>query len=354
MPSWVAGISIGAINSAIIAGNPPERRVERLRAVLGTRVEPPDRLAARQRRQFAQDLQRDERGAGGLGGVPGFFEPRVPPAVFMPPGTPEAISVYDTAPLYGDARELVDFDLLNSGAVRLQRRRRAGAHRQHEVFRHRHAETIGARAHHGERRAAARLSAGRDRRRSLLGRRSRLQHAAAVRARRRGHREDMCVFQIDLFSAKGRVPRDAVRHRRSARRISATPAARGSTPTSSASMQTMRRAIRRLRRDAARRAQGDDPTGSCSTASSCDAAITIVQLIHRRAVYSTQSNDYEFSRYTIDEHWRDGREDVGRTLSHPSWKNRERPEEGVTVLDLTARPRARSQGDVAYEDRRRA
>ena len=39
---------------------------------------------------------------------------------------------------------------------------------------------------------------------------------------------------------------------------------------------------------------------------SCDAAITIVQLIHRRAAYSTQSNDYEFSRYTIEEHWRDG------------------------------------------------
>src|SRR5271156_6560634 len=30
-PDWVAGISIGAINSAIIAGNPPDRRVERLR-----------------------------------------------------------------------------------------------------------------------------------------------------------------------------------------------------------------------------------------------------------------------------------------------------------------------------------
>src|SRR5438309_1205157 len=31
-PSWIAGISIGAVNSAIIAGNPPERRVEKLRA----------------------------------------------------------------------------------------------------------------------------------------------------------------------------------------------------------------------------------------------------------------------------------------------------------------------------------
>src|ERR1700743_63252 len=30
-PDWVSGVSIGAINSAIIAGNPPEKRLERLR-----------------------------------------------------------------------------------------------------------------------------------------------------------------------------------------------------------------------------------------------------------------------------------------------------------------------------------
>lgn len=30
-PDWVAGISIGAINSAIIAGDPPKRRVDALR-----------------------------------------------------------------------------------------------------------------------------------------------------------------------------------------------------------------------------------------------------------------------------------------------------------------------------------
>ena len=30
-PDWIAGISIGAINAAIIAGNPPESRVDRLR-----------------------------------------------------------------------------------------------------------------------------------------------------------------------------------------------------------------------------------------------------------------------------------------------------------------------------------
>jgi NTE family protein len=68
---------------------------------------------------------------------------------------------------------------------------------------------------------------------------------------------------------------------------------------------------------------------------SCDAAVTIVLLIHRRAAYWTQSNDYEFSRYSMEEHWLSGREDVERTFAHPDWKKRPRPEQGVKILDLT-------------------
>jgi len=68
---------------------------------------------------------------------------------------------------------------------------------------------------------------------------------------------------------------------------------------------------------------------------SCGAAITIVLLIHRRAAYWTQSSDYEFSRYSMDEHWQAGRADVECTLRDPAWKNRTRAEEGVMVLDLT-------------------
>ncbi len=49
-------------------------------------------------------------------GAPGFFDPRVPPAFFMPSGTLEAIGIYDTGPLKRTLLELVDFDLLNSGA----------------------------------------------------------------------------------------------------------------------------------------------------------------------------------------------------------------------------------------------
>jgi len=41
-PNWVAGISIGAFNCAIIAGNPPEKRVEMLHGVLGCDLQSPD------------------------------------------------------------------------------------------------------------------------------------------------------------------------------------------------------------------------------------------------------------------------------------------------------------------------
>jgi predicted acylesterase/phospholipase RssA len=39
-PDWIAGISIGAFNSAIIAGNPPEARVDKLRQFWESVTEP--------------------------------------------------------------------------------------------------------------------------------------------------------------------------------------------------------------------------------------------------------------------------------------------------------------------------
>ena len=117
-PNWIAGISIGAINGAIIAGNPPDKRVEKLRQfwnlVSSSLLGEPLANDNDSRRFF------NETSAALVAstGVPGFFDPRMPPAVYMPPGTAEAISIYDTSPLRKTLLELVDFDLLNSGAVR--------------------------------------------------------------------------------------------------------------------------------------------------------------------------------------------------------------------------------------------
>ena len=42
-PDWVAGISIGAINAALIAGNAPEARLDKLRAFFNAKCEPSPR-----------------------------------------------------------------------------------------------------------------------------------------------------------------------------------------------------------------------------------------------------------------------------------------------------------------------
>src|SRR4030095_9439358 len=122
-PTWVAGISIGAINAALIAGNPPQRRVERLREFWeGVSSFPfaPTLPPLGIHLDGARDaLNETNATIAMLFGVAGFFSPRVPAAPFQPPGTPAAISYYDTAPLRETLERLVDFDLLNSGEVRL-------------------------------------------------------------------------------------------------------------------------------------------------------------------------------------------------------------------------------------------
>jgi hypothetical protein len=118
-PEWVAGVSIGAINASIIAGNPAGKRVERLRQfweLVSSRLTlPPLAVDDASRKLF------NETSAALVAstGAPGFFEPRYPPAIVMPPGTVNAISLYDTGPLRDTLLELVDFDLLNSGPIRL-------------------------------------------------------------------------------------------------------------------------------------------------------------------------------------------------------------------------------------------
>ena len=331
-PEWVAGVSIGAINASIIAGNRADKRVERLRQfweLVSSRLTlPPLAFDDTSRKLF------NETSAALVAstGAPGFFEPRYPPALVMPPGTVNAISLYDTSPLRDTLLELVDFDLLNSGPIRL---------------------SVG----------AVDVGSGNLKYFDSTSDKIGPEHIMASGALPPGFppvtidghlywdgglvsntplqyvldhdkpRPDMCIFQIDLFSAKGSVPETLFDVQEREKEIRYSSRTRFNTDVARG-LQTMRRAIRRLENTLP-----DEIKTSVDwhllTSLSCDAAITIVHLIHRRAAYSTQSNDYEFSRYTVNEHWQSGRDDVEETLNNPAWKTRERPKAGVTVLDLT-------------------
>ena len=108
-------------------------------------------------------------------------------------------------------------------------------------------------------------------------------------------------------------------------------------------LQAMRRAIRHLRPNVPVEF-GGNPHWQLLDRLSCDAAVTIVQLIHRRAAYWTQSNDYEFSRYTIEEHWAAGRADVERTLEPSRLEEPHAARGGCDGSRPDARYRCRSEG----------
>jgi predicted acylesterase/phospholipase RssA len=157
-PDWVIGTSIGAINGAIIAGTKPADRVPRLRELW---------------RRFEQQpqFQAWQYFSTVVGGIPGFFSPRLPAwgGVQAKVGL-DAASYYDTTPLRETLSSLIDLAVLNAAHPRL---------------------TVGAvNVKSGELRyfdsrdGASRLPRDPRRRRSLLGRRPLLQHAARSGARR--------------------------------------------------------------------------------------------------------------------------------------------------------------------------
>src|SRR3954453_47917 len=115
-PDWVAGISIGAINAALIAGNPPEQRIDKLRAFWEqVTAAPPASMfplwdawtsgdAARSTMNLLHAADAMVRGA------PGFFAPRLLPPALRLSRTVEATSYYDSTPLRATLERLVDFD----------------------------------------------------------------------------------------------------------------------------------------------------------------------------------------------------------------------------------------------------
>jgi NTE family protein len=115
--SWIAGVSIGAVNAAIIAGNPQEARVSRLRAfwetITKTNVLVPDVPYEAWRTLYRQGAA----AAAVAFGQPGFFRPRRALEWVLERAP---ISYYDTSELGDTLRRLVDFDYLNRpGGTRL-------------------------------------------------------------------------------------------------------------------------------------------------------------------------------------------------------------------------------------------
>lgn len=315
-PTWIAGISIGAINSAIIAGNARENRVARLREFWELVSNAGDNALANYWSSFALgDYARSwfnqvSAGSALTQGVPGFFEPRMPPPYLSWNGG-GATSYYDTTPLRGTLERLVDFDRINARETRLSIGS-VNVRTGNFAYFDNATDEIG--AEHIM--ASGALPPGFD---AIeidgefywdggMVSNTPLDWVLSARSGL-----DTLVLQVDLWSARGELPRDlpsvAVRMKEiqfSSRSRSATEAFR--------KVEKMRTAFNELLAQLPAELAAT-PQARMLAELSDPALYNIVELVYRSPTYEGQSKDFEFSAQTMQEHWRAGYVDADTTLS---------------------------------------
>jgi NTE family protein len=334
-PDWIAGISIGAINGALIAGNAPEARVDRLRAFWERVTANPfcdwsERLfltkgdAARQwQNQMSAYLAL-------AGGAFGFFTPRFAAPWLYPSGTTEATSAYDTRGLKTTLEQLIDFDRVNANRMRLSVGAvnvRSGNFVYFDTATH----TIG--PEHIM--ASAALPPG----------------FPAVEIEGEHYWDgglvsntplqwivdslphlDTLAFQVDLWSARGELPHTLAEVSTRTKEIWCSSRTRAGTDSFKYT-QRLRRAMTDLFEKLPESLR-NSPEAQLLRPVGDHKVYNVVHLIYRAKNYEGHSKDYDFSRASMQEHWRAGYYDAIRTLHHPAVLKRPTNHEGVLTLDL--------------------
>jgi len=396
-PDWVAGISIGAINSALIAGNPPEARLDKLRkfwelvtaptvwsgaaqfaaktgpvrnfldqatataaslsamgmALISTKpvevhaekirefwesmrttflsIRPPDFGFLGPHGDIARGLQNQmSAGVASAHRAHGFFAPRIPLPWLLPAGSLEATGYYDSAPLKETLASLVDFDRINAGELRF---------------------SIG----------AVNVSTGNfvyfDNTTHAIG----PEHVMASCALPPGFsaveiegeyywdggvvsntplqwvlesepRQDTLAFQVDLWSARGAFPRNIPEVITRQKEIQYSSRTRANSDRFKYA-QKIRNALSDLLLKLPDEMK-DGPELAVLSPIADRKVYNLVQLIYRSKRYEGSSKDYEFSRQSMEDHWRAGYHDTVRTLRHPEVLERPANIEGVLTFDL--------------------
>jgi len=337
-PDWVAGISIGAINAAIIAGNPPGARIARLR---GFWEQVTDATIGSIAAYVLGDRQIDDVSHGLLNrfgaveamfaGAPGFYKPRL--SIW---GFPRGVtSYYDTAPLKATLEKFVDFDRLNAREMRFS----VGAvDVRSGNFTYFDTETYGPKIRPEHIMASGALPPGFppieidgeyfwD---GGLVSNTPLQWVFDNATCR-----DTLAFQVDLWSARGELPADlngvAVRQKE----IQYSSRTRAITDQLQ-QLQQVRSAIAKLMKGASAEVKATEE-GRLVAEFADPKDYNVVHLIYRTAPHELDSKDYNFSRRSMLEHWRAGRADAHRALRHQEiFERPARPEESFRTFDFNA------------------
>jgi NTE family protein len=335
-PEWVAGISIGAINSAIIAGNPRERRIERLKE-FWEMVSSPVSWSPVTKGDRARSLFNETSAALiATFGVPGFFTPRLPPAPMWPPGSPQSLSYYDTAPLKKTLERLVDFDLINDGKIRLSIGAVGVTSGNLKYFDNFEFRKLGKKIGPEHVMASGALPPGFP---SVviegehywdggIASNTPLDFVLDEKVDR-----DLLIFQVDLFCAGGLLPVSLLEAAEREKDIRYSSRTRMNTDKNR-QIHNARMAVRDLIGKLPDHLK-NDPSAELLCKLSNENTVTVVHLIYRSKNYESSSKDYDFSRVGMVEHWEAGERDVYLSMRHKDWL--ERPQSGETMVtyDLT-------------------
>jgi NTE family protein len=332
-PDWIAGVSIGAINAALIAGNAPERRVERLSQFwegvsANTLFMPPPCMEP-----MRAMLNAFSAACSVTFGVPGFFSPRIPPPMMASDGTVGALSFYDTRPLRDTLLKLVDFEMINRKEVRLS------------------LGSVG-------------VSSGNsvyfDNRQMRLG----PEHVMASGALPPGfppvevngalywdggivsntplwyvvdedYRMNALVLQVDVFSGAGTMPRNLRQVQERIKDIQYASKTRFNT-TRVKEIEALRDALRRVIDKLPETLRSDKDVEQLA-AISTRGAVALLHFINRRNTQSADFKDCEFSRATVTDLWNGGLKDARDAIASQKWKDAMGTTSGISIYDMTTR-----------------
>ncbi|MGR3803046.1 patatin-like phospholipase family protein [Marinibacterium profundimaris] len=332
---WVAGISIGAINSALIAGNAPEDRIPAMRSFwerITSISKPFDFWTAWHPRRMANNMSAFRTT---ITGAPGFFQLRIPSASLRAPGTPGAHSFYDTAPLRDTLLELVDFDRINNdgcrlsvGAVNVETGNMTWFDSHETEIRPEHIMASGALPPGFP---AVEIDGSLYWDGGLVSN-TPLQWVLESQ----DGQSDLSIFQVDLFPARGDCPQSVWGSEAREKEIRFSSRTRLNTDVL-LGLHEMHKTARRLARKLPPEFR-DDPDLAKLMCGDRDPRINIAHLIYRRSAAETGSSDYEFSHRSMQLHWEQGKRDAERTLAHSRWQNRHSGSDLIETFDLAEIP----------------
>ena len=351
-PHRIAGVSIGALNTAIIAGNEAGRRVEALRGFWEAICRPRDwfgNLGA-----FALPLfghgEHARRwasmwaaGRALAEGQPGFFSPRVPlPVAGWHRTPPDSVSYYDTAELKATLKRFADFDRINDGPIRVS----VGAvnvRTGNLVY----FDNTKMRLEPEHFMASGALPPGFpaveiDGEYYWDG--GLVSNTPLTEVLRESDHKDALVFQVDLWSASGGVPADFMDVAERAKDIQYSSRTRAIT-SMLADRQKHARFIKELLDHVPADARRSDPLFRLAQTVADGSSINVVHLIYKNKPYEGHYKDYEFSIDTMNEHWASGLEDIRASFAHPDWFAIPSREQGFVTHDIHRAPGEIPEGE---------